>query len=478
MKITKALLTVAVFAVSMTQTVSATAQQKKPNVLFIFADDQAFDTIRSLGNHEIQTPNLDRLVRRGVTFTHAYNQGGWSGAICVASRTMLMTGRFLWNANAVYRNSETERQAGRFWPEYMKHAGYDTYFTGKWHIRAEALKAFDFATHVRPGMPNQTKAGYNRPHEGQTEVWKAWDKSFDGFWKGGKHWSEVLGDDAVGYLQHAAGQDKPFFMYLAFNAPHDPRQSPEKYVDKYPLDGIAVPESFIPLYPQKEAIGLGTKQRDESLAPFPRTEYSVKVNRQEYYAIITHMDAQIGRILAALEKTGKADNTYIFFGADHGLSVGRHGLMGKQNMYDHSVRVPLMVVGPDIPKNKKIDTPVYLQDVMASSLQLAGVKKPDHVQFRSLLPLIKGTRSKNYDAVYGGYLMVQRMVTQGDFKLILYPTINKVLLYNLKQDPKELKNLAENPKHKRTIKNLFATLLKLQKDTGDKLDLKTVYANL
>lgn len=451
---------------------------EKPNVLFIFADDQAFNTIRELGNDEIQTPNLDRLVRRGVTFTHAYNQGSWSGAVCVASRTMLVTGRFVWNAERVYKTTGAELEAGRFWPSYMKSAGYETYFSGKWHIRAAAEKAFDNVTHVRPGMPNQTPAGYNRPHEGKPDEWKPWDKKFNGFWKDGKHWSEVLGDDAVGFLGKAAKRDKPFFMYLAFNAPHDPRQSPKDFVDRYPLDKISVPRNYVEEYPFKDAIGCGRGLRDEKLAPFPRTEYAVKVNRQEYYAIITHMDVQIGRMLDALEKTGKADSTYIFFGADHGLACGNHGLMGKQNMFDHSVRVPLIAVGPNIPKNERIDTPVYLQDIMATSLELAEVKKPKHVQFNSLLPLIHGEKDQSYDSIYGGYLEFQRMVTEDGFKLIMYPKIKKALLFDLKNDPLETKDLLADPKHAGRAKKLFSTFLKLQEETGDKLEIASVYPDL
>jgi len=459
-------------------TTRAAAPAEKPNILFIFADDQCFDTLRSLGNDEIETPNLDRLVEGGVTFTSTYNMGSWSGAVCIASRGMLNTGRFVWKAQKVYGSAEKERQAGRFWSEYMKKAGYETYMTGKWHLRADASKAFDHAVHIRPGMPNQTPAGYNRPIEGQPDPWKPWDTKFEGFWKGGKHWSEVVADDATGFLDHAAKQDKPFFMYLAFNAPHDPRQSPKEYVDKYPLDKIKVPESFVGEYPYKDDIACGKKLRDEALAPFPRTEYAVKVNRQEYYAIITHMDAQVGRILDALDKTGKADNTYVFFTADHGLAVGHHGLMGKQNLFDHSVRVPLMVTGPGIPKGKKIGARIYLQDVMPTTLELAGVEKPDHVQFKSVLPLIRGTRDGNYRAIYGAYLGVQRMVTEGDYKLILYPKIAKVLLYNVKQDPLELKDLAADPRNGPLIKMLFARLLQLQEETGDSLDLKETYAEL
>jgi arylsulfatase A-like enzyme len=451
----------------------------KPNILFIFADDQCYETIHALGNAEIETPNLDRLVRRGVAFTRAYNMGSWSGAVCVASRTMLNTGRFLWRAHQVYDHSEQERQAGRFWSEYMKKAGYDTYMTGKWHLKADAHKAFDHVVHVRPGMPNQTELGYNRPIEGQPDPWKPWDKSLGGFWEGGTHWSEVLAQDAIGFLYQAAQHNHPFFMYLAFNASHDPRQSPKEYVDKYPLNRLSVPVNFLPEYPYKDDIGCGPGLRDERLAPFPRTKYAIKVHRQEYYALITHMDAQIGKILDALEKTGRADRTWIFFTADHGLAVGHHGLVGNQNMYEDSVRVPFFVVGPRVTPGKKVATPIYLQDVMPTVLELAGVPKPNHVQFKSLLPLIRGERVRPpYDAIYGAYLGLQRMVTQDGFKLILYPKIGKALLYHLTNDPDEMRDLSGQAKYRPVMKRLFATFRKLQKETGDTLDLRRAFPNL
>jgi len=460
------------------QSTSKQSPSKQPNILFIFADDQCYDTVGALGNDEIETPHLDRLADGGVTFTHAYNMGSYSGAVCLASRAMLNTGRFLWRANRVAKSAEKEREAGRFWSEYLRRAGYDTYMTGKWHVNADAEKAFDFVTHVRGGMPKQTSEGYNRPILGRPDPWSPFDPKFGGFWEGGKHWSEVLGDDATGFLAGAAKREKPFFMYLAFNAPHDPRQSPKQYVDKYPLEKIRVPVSFVPEYPHKDAIGCGKGLRDEKLAPFPRTEYAVKVNRQEYYAIITHMDAQVGRILAALDKTGKVDDTYIFFTADHGLAVGHHGLMGKQNLFDHSIRVPLTVVGPGVPKGERRHGAVYLQDVMASTLELAGVDKPDHVQFRSLMPIVRGQRDANYDAVYGGYLRVQRMVIQGNHKLLLFPKIKKALLFDLEHDPQEMRDLADDPANGPLMKRLFARLLELQVEAGDEMDLKGVYPGL
>jgi len=236
--------------------VRSAAAGEKPNIVFIFADDLCYQNVHALGCADIETPNLDRLVHQGLTFSHAYNQGSWTGAVCVASRTMLNTGRFLWRAQRIHATSEKERRDGRFWSEYMRNAGYDTYFTGKWHLKANAEKAFNHVTHVRPGMPNQTDAGYHRPVEGQPDKWHPWDRQFGGYWLGGKHWSEVLGDDAVAYLQQAGRTEQPFFMYLAFNAPHDPRQSPKAYVDKYPLERISIPITYQPLYPFREAMGV------------------------------------------------------------------------------------------------------------------------------------------------------------------------------------------------------------------------------
>lgn len=452
---------------------------ERPNVLFIFADDQCFDTIRALGNEEIHTPNLDRLVERGTTFTHTYNMGGWSGAICVASRTMLNTGRFLWHAKDVENDLKEEAAQGRLWSLMMKEAGYRTYMTGKWHVKYDAAKAFDVAAHVRGGMPNQTDAGYNRPVEGQPDKWSPYDPQFGGFWKGGKHWSEVVADDALEFLEDARQHEAPFFMYIAFNAPHDPRQSPKEYVDMYPQQKIRIPASFQPLYPYHEEIGLGRNQRDEKLAPFPRTEYAVRVNRQEYYAIITHMDHQIGRILDNLEATEQAKNTWIFFTADHGLAVGHHGMIGKQNMYDHSVRVPLMVVGPGVAENHKVDAEVYLQDVMPTSLELAGVEKPDHVEFHSLLPLLSGEQTEtNYPALYGGYIDLQRMVQAGGYKLILYPKIGKARLFHLESDPHEMNDLFGSAHTQQVSQQLFQRMLQLQEETGDDLDLLSAFPDL
>ncbi|MEQ1842777.1 MAG: sulfatase-like hydrolase/transferase, partial [Verrucomicrobiales bacterium] len=442
----------------------------KPNILFLFADDQCFETIAALGHTDIDTPNLDRLVQRGTTFTHAYNMGSWSGAVCVASRTMLITGRTVWRANQIYKTTDQEREAGRLWPQMMSRAGYETYFTGKWHIQAQAEKSFDVVKDVRAGMPKDVPAGNNRPLAGQPDPWSPSDPQFGGFWAGGKHWSEVVGDNTIGFLGAAAKSEKPFFMYIAFNAPHDPRQSPQEYVDRYPLDRISIPANYLADYPHKDTIGCGPGLRDENLAPFPRTELAVKTHRQEYYAIITHMDAQIGRILDALERSGEAENTWIFFTADHGLAVGHHGLMGKQNMYDHSLRVPFIVNGPGVKAGEKISAPIYLQSAMATALDLAGAAKEEPVEFASVLPLLEG-KGDGLDAVYGAYLDLQRAVIHDGWKLILYPKAKVARLYHVANDPLELQDLVDDPAQAERKKALFAKFLELQNGLEDPLDV-------
>jgi len=468
----------------------------QPNILFLFADDQSYDTLGPNDDPQVQTPHLDQLARRGVQFTHCYNMGSWQGAVCVASRTMLNTGSTLWRALKAdgqlrmirrKKSSVDSSQLGFMWGPRMKQLGYETYFTGKWHVQADTTRLFDHVRHERPGMPADTRKppyheeGYHRPVQGQPDKWSPFDKKFGGFWEGGRHWSEVLADDAITFLKDAgtkASQPgaKPFFMYLAFNAPHDPRQSPQEFVEKYPLASVKLPAPFYARHPYDTA-GLTPSRRDESLAPYPRTKYAVKVNRQEYYAIITHLDQQIGRVLAELKKQGLDDNTWIIYSADHGLSCGHHGLMGKQNMYDHSLRAPFIIVGPNVKPNTQSGEPIYVQDLMATCLDLAGDSKRQGIEFQSLLPILKGGKSR-YQSIYGAFMNTQRAVIHDGWKLILYPELKVQLLYHLQEDPQELKNLAEEASQLPRMQSLFAELQRLQKEHDDEVDLAAVYPRL
>ena len=448
---------------------------ERPNIIFIFSDDHSFYDAGAYGNDEVATPNLDRLAEQGATFTHAYNMGSYSPAVCIASRTMLLSGKSLWEAD---RHDRQEfREAGQYWPQLLSEAGYRTYMTGKWHVpNVPVNEVFDVVRNERPGMPNQTDAGYQRPGlPSADDPWSPYDIRFEGFWQGGKHWSEVLVDDTEAMLEDAQSHDAPFFMYLCFNAPHDPRQSPREFVQMYPQQDVRIPENYLPEYPYNEAIGSGRDLRDERLAPFPRTPFATRVQRQEYYAIITHMDHQIGRILRAVEAADLEGETWIIYSSDHGLAVGQHGLMGKQNMYDHSLRVPFIVTGPGVEAGQRVEEPIYLQDVMPTVLELAGADVPDAVQYHSVLPLLDGEASP-YDAIYGAYLEDrQRAIVADGYKLILYPRAERVRLFNLADDPYEMHDLSDDEDQAPRIRRLMSRLVELQQEMGDELDLEQAF---
>jgi choline-sulfatase len=401
---------------------------------------------------------------------------------------MLNSGRFVYHA----RN---DINTVPLWGETLGEAGYATFLTGKWHNGQEtALRSFQQARSVGKGM-FETRGGskgngYRRPAPDRVG-WEPYDKSLLGHWSpevwdilpsdsGGtrgepyvveQHTSELYADQAIAFLeQHTkTANERPFFMYVAFNAPHDPRQSPREFVDQYPAESLPLPQSYLDEHPFDQ--GERNTLRDEILAPFPRTPEVVRTHMQEYYAIVTHMDQQIGRILAALEASGQADNTYLFFTADHGLAVGRHGLMGKQNQYDHSIRVPLLIVGPDIPANHSSDALVYLQSIYPTSCELAGVAVPPSVEFPSLRKLIQNETDSGQAAIFGSYKDFQRMIRTDRHKLILYPEAKQVQLFDIQKDPNELTNLANDPTQQEVVQNLFEQLLTLQQEVGDTLVL-------
>jgi choline-sulfatase len=229
-------------AMAATAVSGASAAGGKPNIVFIISDDQTFEGVGAYGNIEVKTPAIDRLAGRGAVFTHVYNMGSYSAAVCIASRTMLNTGQYVWRAQKLKLGQEREGM----WSRRMSRAGYRTYMTGKWHVPIEPERVFDVVRTPRGGMPKSGPEAYNRPMDNEPDVWSPYDTSRGGFWTGGKHWSEVVADEAQVMLTEAAGRPEPFFMYIAFNAPHDPRQSPKEFVDMYPAKDIQVPPNFQP----------------------------------------------------------------------------------------------------------------------------------------------------------------------------------------------------------------------------------------
>jgi arylsulfatase A-like enzyme len=448
----------------------------RPNFLFIIADDLLYRTIHSINNPEVHTPNMDRLAAAGTAFTHCFHQGSWSGAVCVPSRTMLNSGLTAFHA-------ENGIDEVPVWGQTFGASGYDTYLCGKWHLDPTVLqRSFKEMGPVAPGMLASTPEGgaaYDRPRPG--DDWQPWDESLKGHWLHAGLWKNEIPDriqhaDALyadSFIDHllnkAAKRDNPFFAYLGFNSPHDPRQAPKEYLDLYPQDKIELPPNYLPEHPFDQG---DFKVRDEVLALFPRTPQAVQLHRREYYALITYMDAQIGRVLDALEKSGKAANTYVILTADHGLAVGEHGLMGKQNLYDCSVRMPLMISGPGIERGKRIDDLVYQHCLYATTCELAGIPVPPSVQFPSLAPLLRGQGNAPYTAVFSYYKDFQRMVRTRTHKLIIYPKIGRTQLFDIANDPWEMHDLSQDPGSAEIRRDLFQQLLRLQHELDDPLKLE------
>jgi len=437
------------------------ANTERPNILLIITDDQAIDTINTLGNKAIETPNIDRLAHSGMAFTHVFNQGSWSGAVCAPSRQMINTGR---NLHFTGFSPKSKKTTYPLMGETFRKSGYDTFITGKWHVGEDALKrSFNIGRAVHEnGMAPIAKGGQWKPwltDFGDNTEWKTEQKN--------QHTSEAFADAAIDYLDNkAVRNDKPFLMYVAFTAPHDPRQSPQSYVDKYPAKNIELPPNFVPM----PAIDAGDYNiRDEALMSFPRTEQQTKQFIGEYYAMVEHMDHQIGRILDKLEASDYANNTYIIFTSDHGLAVGKHGLAGKQNVYDHSIRAPFIMTGKNIPKNARAKGMFYLNSIFATVAELAGVTLPNSVQAPSVLPVVRGEKDSMNDYIYGSYKHYQRMARSHRYKLVYYPLLKRNVLFDLKNDPWEMTDISGQTGSEKIIQ-LTAKLEQLKLEVGDTLD--------
>ena len=442
---------------------AAGPQKKRPNILFLFADDQAFSTVGALNNADIRTPTIDKLVRDGTAFTHAFIMGSMSGAVCFPSRAMLLSGRGLFRAPL--RPGTSGGPA--LWPETFRNAGYATFGTGKWHNGPAAYaRCFTHGGNIFfGGMSNHLKVPVH-DFDPQGKYPRSGMHAGKGFS------SNLFSDAAIGFLKRRQAdkelRTRPFFGYVSYTAPHDPRMAPKEYAAMYPPEKIPLPKNFMPEHPFDNG---EMRIRDERLAPWPRTKPIVRQHIAAYYAMITHLDAQMGRVLQALQEAGEADNTLIIFSGDNGLAVGQHGLMGKQNLYEHSVRVPLIFCGPGIEKGKRIDALCYIHDLFPTTCELAGLRIPTSVESLSLAPLLTGRKAKLRDSVYAAYRNVQRMVRTERWKLIRYPHARKTQLFDIQADPWEISNLADDPKHADRLKQLNAELKKWQKEVGDTLDV-------
>jgi arylsulfatase A-like enzyme len=286
----------------------------------------------------------------------------------------------------------------------------------------------------------------------------------------GKHSCELFTDSMVDFIKQQKGVDKPFVAYVAFNGPHDPRTAPKEYHALYEKNKPPLPPNYMPVHPFNNGDMIG---RDERLAPWPRTPEVVRQHLADYYAYITFLDAQVGRIVAALRAAGLEEDTIVVFTSDHGLAIGSHGLFGKQNVYDHSMHTPLIFAGPGVPQGKSSDALVYLFDIYPTLGELAGVKGPEGSDGKSLAPVLNGESKGVRDSIFLAYRQFQRSVRDDRYQMIVYPHINKTLLFDLDNDPHELKDLSSDPNHAKTIDRLMGTLQNWQRQLGDTQALRS-----
>ena len=345
--------------------------------------------------------------------------GSLQGAVCVPSRAMLLTGRTLFRVKDDLAGQPT-------WPEAFAKAGYATFLTGKWHNgAASALRVFDRGKAVFLGGMGDP---YNLPIRditARSQVHRT---------RGPAASTRSRSSPTPPPTSSASSPgDRPFLCYVAFNLPHDPRVAPKAYHERYEADPPPLPANFLPVHPfDNGALVI----RDEELAPWPRTPEVVRKHLGDYYAAIEYLDAQVGRILDALKASGQYDNTLIVFASDHGLAIGSHGLFGKQNLYEHSMRAPLIIAGPGVPQGRRADALCYLLDIFPTLGELAGVPAPEGSEGRSLAPVLDGRRASVREVDLHRLRPTRSGPINDDrWKLIAYPQINKVQLFDLRNDP-------------------------------------------
>lgn len=423
----------------------ATAAER-PNILFILADDQSpFDLKVYNPKSALQTPNIDRLAAGGTVFDGAYHMGSFSGAVCTPSRHMIMSGRTVWHlpiAPGALKNGLCPPNLEQNTiPAVFNRAGYATMRTCKQGNSYEAANKQFTVRH------DATKRG------GTAETGSAW------------HAEQVLA-----YLaeRETTKERKPFLIYYGFSHPHDERDGTPELLAKYGATNHtdrsapparndkqpALPANYLPQHPfphghpglRDEVAVSGVWER--------RDEATIRNEVGREFACSENIDVQIGRVLARLEALGELQNTIIVYTADHGIAIGRHGLQGKQNLYEHTWRVPFIVQGPGVKAGVRVQGNIYLLDVLATLCDLAGIKLPESNEGTSFRPVLEGKQANIRDVLYGVYnggtKPGMRSVKKGDWKLIKYDVLNgsveKTQLFNLADNPHEFLQEHHDPK--------------------------------
>ena len=416
-----------------------TGAGKPPNLLVFLSDDQVFTALGAAGNPHIQTPVLDALAASGTRFS----QCDVSNPICTPIGACLLTGQYGF-VNGVTFFGHTIREDAPRLPRLLQQQGYAIGYTGKWHNDGRPQDhGVTHTSHVfLGGMHDYDSIPVVQGVDDAREVLP-------------RNPTELFTDAALELMQSLP---EPWCLFVSYTAPHDPRTPPPEYEALYDPETLPLPPNFLPHPPAYHASTLDI--RDEKLLPRPLDPAAVRIETARYYGLISHMDTQIGRILDALEQSGKRGHTLVAFAGDNGLTLGAHGLLGKQTMYEEGLRMPLILSGPGIPAGATDDRLCDLMDLMPTLLAASGATAPAEVHGRSLLEPddreLPGKRLPNM--VFAHYEDLFRMVRQGQHKLIHYLKEDRYELFDLNQDPHELHDKSLAPEYATTRTHLIRVL--------------------
>ena len=456
------------FALLQMAAMSAPDAAAKINVVFLLADDMRPDALACTGNPAVKTPNLDRLAARGTLLTRA--TCGYP--ICHVSRAEILTGRCLTNADMPGHALRIDPQ-WTLWPEAMRRAGWHTAYSGKWHTpgtpqtRGYAETSALFSSGGAKALPlTFSLSSTGRKVTGYTG-WTFKDvagNAIPGDTVGLTPETDArIADGAIAVIRgHKA---EPFFLHVNFTAPHDPLLWPRGVEPRVDAASLTLPANFRAEHPFDHGNIAG---RDEIIVPAPRSAEDVKRERAVYFSLVENLDAQVGRIIRALEEAGVLERTLIIFSSDHGLAMGSHGLMGKQNQYEHTIGVPLIIAGPTVRAGVRVAAPCYLRDLFPTVCDITGTAIPPTVQGRSLAPVLRGEGAETYPTIYGRFTDTQRMMRTADgWKLIWYPKIARQQLFHVSEDPDELRDLAEEKCEADRLRRMMSDLQTWLREQGD-----------
>ncbi len=435
------------------------------NILLVIADDHQAAVIGAHGHPVVRTPTLDALVADGVTFTRVNIMGSFMPAVCAPSRACLFTGR-----SAIKADAHPSLVKGPSYevalppdaptlPQTLRNAGYQTFFTGKWHNDLPSiLRSFEAGEAIfHGGMCAHDEV----PVRSLREI-EAGDppRTTEGFS------TEIFCSAADTFLRER-DRRRPFFACVALTSPHDPRTPPAEFLALYPPKNLPLPANFQPEHPFDNG---ELEVRDELLAPRPLEPDALREHLAGYYGMISHHDSCLGNLLATLRETGDEQNTIIVYTSDHGLALGSHGLLGKQNLYQPSIRVPLIMKGPGLPQGSHCASLAYAFDLYATLCELVSIKPPDNLDSRSLLPALCPSMKSIRDELGSLYMDCQRALTTGRWKLIKYRVAGRerVQLFDLALDPNETDDRAGHPEFAPLIEDLTRRLHDWQRLVGDR----------